>query len=60
MASVVEVGDVEAVDLMRGLHERLALGDSMAAALHTARTALDLADPRQFVNWCAFTAYGAG
>jgi len=60
VASVVEVGDVEAVDLMRGLHQRLARGDSMAAALHTARAALDLADPRQFVNWCAFTAYGAG
>ena len=32
----------------------------MAAALHAARAALDRADPRQFVNWCAFTAYGAG
>ena len=60
VASVVEVGDVEAVDLMRGLHERLGRGASMAAGLHAARAALDPADPRQFVNWCAFTAYGAG
>jgi tetratricopeptide (TPR) repeat protein len=60
VASVVEVGDAEAVDLMRGLHERLGRGASMAAGLHGARAALDPADPRQFVNWCAFTAYGAG
>ena len=32
----------------------------MADALHDARAVLDTGDPRQFVNWCAFTAYGAG
>ncbi|MEJ3652143.1 CHAT domain-containing protein [Actinomycetes bacterium KLBMP 9759] len=60
VASVVAVADVEAVDLMRALHEALAAGLSMARALHAARTTLDTSDPRAFVNWCAFTAYGAG
>lgn len=60
VASVVVVGDVESVDLMAGLHAELAAGASMADALHTARAGVDRADPRQFVNWCAFTAYGAG
>ena len=60
VASVVQVGDVEAVDLMRGLHERLRDGETMAVGLHAARAALDPTDSRQFVNWCAFTAYGAG
>jgi CHAT domain-containing protein len=60
VASVVEVGDIEAVDLMRGLHERLRAGATMAVGLHAARAAVDPTDPRQFVNWCAFTAYGAG
>ncbi len=59
-ASVVAVGDVEAVELMRGLHQRLADGARMSDALHGARSQIDTADPRQFVNWCAFAAYGAG
>ncbi len=60
VASVVAVGDVEAVGLMRELHAGLAAGATMADALHAARAAADVTDPRQFVNWCAFTAYGAG
>jgi len=60
VASVVAVGDAEAVPLMRGLHERLLRGDLLAEALHGTRAALDRTDPRMFVNWCAFTAYGAG
>lgn len=60
VASVVAVGDVESVELMRGLHEALSQGPTMAEALHTARAALDTTEPRAFVNWCAFTAYGAG
>lgn len=60
VASVVAVGDVEAVALMRVLHQGLAAGMTMSAALHAARGAVDTADPRAFVNWCAFTAYGAG
>ncbi|MDN5856488.1 MAG: CHAT domain-containing protein, partial [Actinomycetia bacterium] len=60
VASVVAVGDVEAVALMGALHTRLAAGMTTAAALHAARAGVDTSDPRQFVNWCAFTAYGAG
>nr|WP_239029349.1 CHAT domain-containing protein [Pseudonocardia acidicola] len=60
VASVVAVGDREAVGLMRALHERLAAGRGMAEALHAARATVDRADPRGFVNWCSFTAYGAG
>jgi tetratricopeptide (TPR) repeat protein len=60
VASVVAVDDLEAVALMGVLHRHLAAGASMADALHSARREVDRADPRQFVNWCAFTAYGAG
>lgn len=60
VASVVAVGDVEAVGLMRVLHEGLAAGLTMSVALHAARAGMDLTNPRDFVNWCGFTAYGAG
>lgn len=60
VASVVAVGDVEAVELMQGLHRGLVAGHTMAQALHAARGRVDLTDPRAFVNWCAFSAYGAG
>jgi hypothetical protein len=45
---------------MRSLHHRLAAGDAMATALFEARSGHGTDDPRDFVNWCAFTAYGAG
>jgi tetratricopeptide (TPR) repeat protein len=60
LASTVAVGDVESVDLMRQVHRGLAGGRTVADALHAARGGLDPADPRQFVHWCAFGAYGAG
>ncbi|MGI5126023.1 CHAT domain-containing protein [Pseudonocardia sp. CA-107938] len=60
VASVVTVSDVESVDLMTALHAGLRGGASLPAALHAARAGLDRDDPAQFVNWCAFTAYGAG
>jgi CHAT domain-containing protein len=60
VASLVAVGDMESVDLMAQLHRGLAKGRPMPDALHDARAVLDTDDPRQFVNWCAFTAYGAG
>ncbi|MBC8090853.1 MAG: CHAT domain-containing protein [Pseudonocardia sp.] len=60
VAGVVSVGDIEAVELMTALHRHVRDGDSFAVALNRARSGLDLRDPRQFVNWCAFTAYGAG
>lgn len=60
VASVVAVGDAESVALMDRLHSGLAAGRPVAEALHAARARVDTADPRQFANWCAFTAYGAG
>jgi CHAT domain-containing protein len=60
VASVVSVGDLETVGLMDRLHAGLAAGLPVVRALHDARARMDTADPRQFVNWCAFTAFGAG
>jgi tetratricopeptide (TPR) repeat protein len=60
VASVVAVGDIESSSLMEQVHRGLARGRSMAEALQVSRAALDTADPREFVNWCSFTAYGAG
>ncbi len=59
VASVVVVPDAASVPLMRGLHERLRAGDSLGEGLHAARAELDLQDQLEFVNWCAFNAYGA-
>lgn len=60
VASAVPVPDLDAVPLMCQLHEGLRRGESMARALHAARGTLDLNEPRSFVNWCAFNAFGAG
>jgi tetratricopeptide (TPR) repeat protein len=60
VASAIAVPDTDAVPLMRGLHQRIAAGEPMATALHGARAEHGVDDPRGFVNWCAFTAYGAG
>ena len=60
VASVVPVPDLDAVPLMRSLHEQLGQGVPVGAALHAARSAIDRQDPRSFVSWCAFTAVGAG
>jgi CHAT domain-containing protein len=59
IASLVMVPDLEAVSLMCSLHESLLRGDTLAEALHAARATIDRTDPRAFVNWCAFTAFGA-
>ena len=59
IASAVMVPDLEAVSLMRSLHEFLLRGATMAEALHAARATIDRDDRRAFVNWCAFTAFGA-
>ncbi|RFU21660.1 CHAT domain-containing protein [Geodermatophilus marinus] len=60
VASPVALADAESLGLMVELHRGLAAGRSAADALHAARATLDTADPRQYVNWCAVTAYGAG
>lgn len=59
VASVVVVPDAASVPLMRGLHQRLRRGDALGDALHVARSGLDRDDQLEFVNWCAFNAYGA-
>lgn len=45
---------------MSALHTGLATGMPVAQALHAARPREVPEDPRELVNWCAFTAYGAG
>jgi CHAT domain-containing protein/tetratricopeptide (TPR) repeat protein len=59
VASAVMVPDLEAVALMHSLHEQLLRGATLADALHAARSALGRDDAGAFVNWCAFTAFGA-
>ena len=59
VASMILVPDTAAVQMMLSLHERLRRGDTMAVALHAARSAVNREDPHELVNWCGFTAYGA-
>jgi CHAT domain len=59
VASIVLISDAAAVPLMRGLHTRVRGGARLGDGLHSARGDLDRSDPDQFVNWCAFNAYGA-
>ena len=53
VASMVMVPDVEAVSLMRALHERTVGGGTLSEALHGARSTLATGEPAEFVNWCA-------
>jgi len=59
LASTAVVPDVEAAGLMTAVHRRLARGDTLARALHSARQTQDTADPGSYVNWCTFSAHGA-
>jgi tetratricopeptide (TPR) repeat protein len=59
VASAVVVPDWDVVPLMRSLHESVLKGASLASALFSARAELDVSDPRAFVSWCAFNAFGA-
>lgn len=59
VASSVLVSDLDAVPLMRGLHQQVVRGATLADALHASRAELDLDDRGQFASWCAFNAYGA-
>jgi tetratricopeptide (TPR) repeat protein len=59
IASAVMVPDLEAISLMSSVHQSLLRGTTLAEALHEARATVDRANPRAFVNWCAFTAFGA-
>jgi CHAT domain-containing protein len=59
LASMANVPDVDAVDLMTAVHDRLARGATLARALHGARESQDIGDPATYVNWCIFNAHGA-
>ncbi|MEP7025671.1 MAG: CHAT domain-containing protein [Actinomycetota bacterium] len=59
LASTAVVPDVEAAGFMQAVHRQLARGDSLAHALHAARSSLDIGDPGTFINWCTFSAHGA-
>ncbi len=60
VASTMLVLDSHVAPLMVGLHQGLLAGQTLADALHAARSALDLEDPKAYPAWCSFTAYGAG
>ncbi len=59
VASAVLVPDEDLLPLMTALHKRIIDGQTLTQALHGARATLDPSDPKQFVAWCAFNAYGA-
>jgi tetratricopeptide (TPR) repeat protein len=59
VTSMVALPDLEAVPLMRSLHQFALGGASLADALHGARGTVDRDHPGAFVNWCALTAFGA-
>ena len=59
VASVVPIPDQATLPLMLALHERIAAGDALSAALAGARTTLDADDPRQYAAGAAFVALGA-
>jgi tetratricopeptide (TPR) repeat protein len=59
LASSVVVPDLDLIPLMTGIHAAISDGRTLAHALHAARAKIDRGDPRQFVAWCAFNAFGA-
>jgi hypothetical protein len=59
LASSVVVPDLDLIPLMTGIHAAISDGRTLAHALHAARANLDHEDPRRFVAWCAFNAFGA-
>jgi hypothetical protein len=59
VTSMVAMPDLEAVPLMRSLHQFALRGAGLAEALHAARGTVDRHHPGAFVNWCALTAFGA-
>jgi CHAT domain-containing protein len=59
LASSVIVPDEDLLALMTAFHRAIGKGQTLAQALHSARASIDPADPKQFVAWCAFNAFGA-
>jgi len=60
LGSIHLVPDEAAASFMFRLHQHLRADTTLAVALHAARASLDLDIPADMVNWCGFTAYGAG
>ncbi len=59
VGSMLLLPDLDAMPLMRSLHERILSGASLAEALHIARAGMDREPDGGFVTWCAFNAFGA-
>ncbi|PMR60336.1 hypothetical protein C1A38_14840 [Verrucosispora sp. ts21] len=59
IASGVPLPDGASLALMPRLHDRVAIGESLAGALWAVRSAEPPASPADFVTWCGLTAYGA-
>lgn len=60
VAAVVSVPDIATLDYMGDMHRALAQGQTLADAVHHARTNRDMADPAEFVTSVAFSCYGGG
>jgi len=59
VGSMVVVPDLDAVPMMRSLHEQILAGATLADALHVARGRMDRDEDAGFLTWCAFNAFGA-
>jgi tetratricopeptide (TPR) repeat protein len=59
LASSVIIPDTDVMPMMREFHRAIVAGQSFAHALHAARASIDRSDPKQFVAWSAFNAFGA-
>lgn len=59
IASVLQVRDTSAAELMTATHHRLGEGDQPAAALANARSAVDLGDPGTYAAVSGFLCFGA-
>ena len=59
MGSMVRLPDMDAVPLMRSLHEHVIAGSTLADALFLPRSAMDREPDSGFLTSCAFKAFGA-
>jgi tetratricopeptide (TPR) repeat protein len=59
VGSMVLLPDLDAVPLMRSLHEQIVGGATLADALYAARERIDREQDGGFLTWCAFNAFGA-
>jgi CHAT domain-containing protein len=60
VAAEMPIPDDACAAAMSVLHHRIRLGDSLAAAVWGARSALDGGGPEEYVAGCVLTAYGPG